>query len=81
MLGSSDIARSPTLYEDLSGLSVKTNFPGFTFVDTGAADLCIREQPARSTDNLEAVTATDWAANIRDLDGHKLSIFGPKPSA
>ncbi len=112
MLGSTDIPRSLALYEDLLGLRVKSRFPGFAFLDTGAATLCLTEQLGRSGENLEGatevvfavddideayerlrdkgvdfyakphqVTETDWAANFRDPDRHKLSIFGPRSAA
>ena len=56
MLGSTDIARSLALYEGVLGLNVKSRIPGFAFLYTGAATLCLSEQLATSTQNLEGAT-------------------------
>ena len=109
MLGTADIARSLALYKDLLGLDVISQIPGFAFLNTGAATLCLSEQLGTSAENLAGATEvvfvvddideayerliekgvefyatphqtteTDFSANFRDPDGHRLSIFGPK---
>ena len=112
MLGCTNMRRSLDFYNGRLGLAVKSKIPGFAFLDTGSATLCLSESLASFTQNLEGATEvvflvddidegcerlrekgvefiagprqatdTDWAANFRDPDGHKLSIFGPKSTA
>jgi catechol 2,3-dioxygenase-like lactoylglutathione lyase family enzyme len=43
MLGTSDMPRSLAYYREALGFRVKSETPGFAFLDTGAVTLCLSE--------------------------------------
>lgn len=47
MLGASDLDRSRAFYRDRLGLAVRHESPGFVFLETGAATLCLSAAHAR----------------------------------
>ncbi len=48
ILGVHDVARALEFYRDTLGLTVKSQFRGFAFLDAGAVTLCLSEPLARS---------------------------------
>lgn len=109
MLGVTDLARSVAFYREKLGLAVRSEIPGFAFLDGGGVTLCLSQPLARASGQIAGatevvfavddvkgayemlrqrgirftheprnVTASAWAANFEDPDGHKLSIFGPE---
>ena len=47
MLGVSDMSRSLAFYRETLGLSVRSETPGFAFLDTGPVTLCLSEPHAK----------------------------------
>jgi len=53
----------------------------FTVPDVEAANAALKQRGVTFAREPRQVTATEWATNFTDPDGHHLSIFGPKSAA
>ncbi len=53
----------------------------FSVGDVKAAYDWLRGRGVQFTHEPRIVSGSNWAANFADPDGHRLSIFGPNPSA
>ena len=66
MLGCADMRRSLDFYNGLLGLAVKSEIPGFAFLDTGAVSLCLSEPLGRFNESREG--ATEVVFPVDDID-------------
>ncbi len=65
MLGVQDLARAVAFYRDKLGLSVKSEIPGFAFLDGGSVTLCLSQPLARSSDTMAG--ATEVVFSVEDV--------------
>ncbi len=67
MLGVRDLACAVAFYRDKLGLAVKSEIPGFAFLDGGHVTLCLSQPLARSSDRLAG--ATEVVFSVDDVTG------------
>ncbi len=67
MLGVKDLARAVAFYRDKLGLSVKSEIPGFAFLDGGGVILCLSQPLARTSGQI--VGATEVVFSVDDVRG------------
>ena len=66
MLGVDDLTRSLAFYRDQLGLSVKSQIPGFAFLDGGGVMLCLSEPLAKSSSQKTGATEVVFqVTNVR----------------
>ena len=65
MLGVKDAKRSMAYYRDQLGLTVKSAFEGFVFLDGGGVTLCLAEALAQANPSL--VGATEVVFSVEDV--------------
>lgn len=65
MLGVKELARAVAFYRDQLGLSVKSEIPGFVFLDGGSVTLCLSEPLARSSDRIAG--ASEVVFSVEDV--------------
>jgi catechol 2,3-dioxygenase-like lactoylglutathione lyase family enzyme len=63
MLGVTDVARSRSFYCDKLGLTVKTAFEGFVFLDGGSVTLLLSQALSRANQNLAGATEVVFSVN------------------
>ncbi len=67
MLGVQDLARAVAFYRDKLGLSVKSEIPGFAFLDGGGVTLCLSQPLARASNRIAG--ATEVVFSVEDVRG------------
>jgi len=66
MLGASDLDRARSFYHDKLELAVKQEIPGFVFLETGPATLCLSAAHARLADQPGPTEVVLAVASVRD---------------
>jgi catechol 2,3-dioxygenase-like lactoylglutathione lyase family enzyme len=66
MLGTSDLDRSRAFYQDRLGLAVKHELPGFVFLETGHATLCLSTAHARLAEQPGPMEVVLAVASVRE---------------
>ncbi len=69
MLGASDLDCSRSFYRDRLGLVVKQEIPGFVFLETGPATLCLSSAHARLAEQPGPVELVLAVASVRRAYG------------
>jgi len=67
MLGVRDLARSVAFYRDTLGLAVRSEIPGFAFLDGGGVTLCLSQPLARASQQVAG--ATEVVFSVDDVRG------------
>ncbi len=67
MLGVQDLARAVAFYRDKLGLTVKSEIPGFAFLDGGGVTLCLSQPLARASNRIAG--ATEVVFSVDDVRG------------
>jgi catechol 2,3-dioxygenase-like lactoylglutathione lyase family enzyme len=67
MLGVCEVQRSVAFYRDKLGITVKQQFEGFAFLDTGSVSLILSEAAAKNSTNVAG--ATEVIFTVDDVRG------------